>query len=97
MLETILVTSKLYNVKNIEIAEAAKSIENTQRDINIGLMNEFSIICDKLNIKTKDVIDAAATKWNFNNFLSWFGWRTLYMLIHYLSISHKIKLYSQNN
>lgn len=63
-----LVTNKLYKVEEIEIAEAAKSLENTQRDINIGLMNEFSIICEKLNLNTKKVIDAAATKWNFNLF-----------------------------
>ena len=63
-----LVTNKLYKVDKIEIAEAAKSLENTQRDINIGLMNEFAIICEKLNLDTKKVIDAASTKWNFNLF-----------------------------
>ena len=56
-----------HRTKKIEIAEAAKVIENTQRDINIALMNELSIICNKLNISTKDVLEAAGTKWNFIN------------------------------
>ena len=47
------------------MAEAAKVIENTQRDINIALVNELSIICRKLNIDTIEVINAAKTKWNF--------------------------------
>ena len=47
------------------MAEAAKIIENTQRDLNISLMNELSLIFDKLNINTYDVIEAAGTKWNF--------------------------------
>ena len=54
-----------YPAKSIKVAEAAKVIENTQRDINIALMNEFSIIFKNLGINTKDVIDAASTKWNF--------------------------------
>jgi UDP-N-acetyl-D-galactosamine dehydrogenase len=53
---------------NIATAEAAKVIENIQRDVNIALMNEFSMIFDKLNINTKDVLDAAGTKWNFLKF-----------------------------
>jgi len=53
---------------NIATAEAAKVIENIQRDVNIALMNEFSMIFDKLNIDTKDVLDAAGTKWNFLKF-----------------------------
>ncbi len=56
-----------YQTQKIEIAEAAKVIENTQRDINIALMNELSIICNKLNISTKEVLEAAGTKWNFIN------------------------------
>lgn len=54
-----------YNVKSIKIAEAAKIIENTQRDINIALINEFTMIFKKLNINSKEVFDAAETKWNF--------------------------------
>jgi len=50
---------------SIKVAEAAKVIENTQRDINIALMNELAIICDRMGIRTKDVLEAARTKWNF--------------------------------
>ncbi len=55
-------------VSSIKIAEAAKVIENTQRDINIAFVNELSLIFNKLNINTSEVLDAAATKWNFLNF-----------------------------
>jgi UDP-N-acetyl-D-galactosamine dehydrogenase len=47
------------------VAEMAKAIENTQRDLNIALMNEVALICDRLNIRTYDVLQAAKTKWNF--------------------------------
>ncbi len=57
-----------YKTKSIKIAETAKVIENTQRDINIALVNELAIICRKLNIDTLDVLDAANTKWNFLDF-----------------------------
>ena len=63
------IIKKLHIVSSIKIAEAAKIIENTQRDLNIALMNEFSIICKKLNIDTSEVISAAATKWNFIKFV----------------------------
>ena len=53
---------------NIKVAESAKVIENTQRDLNIAFINELSIIFNKLNIDTKEVLDAAATKWNFLSF-----------------------------
>jgi len=53
---------------SIKVAEASKIIENTQRDLNIALMNELSLIFDRIDIRTKDVIDAAATKWNFLKF-----------------------------
>ena len=53
---------------SIKIAEAAKVIENTQRDVNIALINEFTIIFNKLNIDTNSVLDAAETKWNFLSF-----------------------------
>ena len=53
-------------VKNIKTAEMAKIIENTQRDLNIALMNEIALICERIGIDIMDVIDAAATKWNFN-------------------------------
>ena len=54
-----------YVAKSIKVAEAAKVIENTQRDLNIALINELSIIFKKMNLDTTDVLDAAATKWNF--------------------------------
>ncbi len=57
-----------YKAGSIKVAEAAKVIENTQRDLNIALMNELSIIFDKLQIDTNEVINAAATKWNFLSF-----------------------------
>src|SRR6201999_1389516 len=55
----------LYRASSIEVAEAAKVIENTQRDLNIALMNELAIIFDRLGIPTKEVLEAAGTKWNF--------------------------------
>src|SRR5205823_1507448 len=51
-----------------KVAEAAKVIENTQRDLNIALMNELSLIFDLLGVRTRDVLDAAGTKWNFLKF-----------------------------
>ena len=57
-----------YKVDSIKIAEAAKVIENTQRDLNIAFVNELSIIFDKLGINTYDVLKAASTKWNFLKF-----------------------------
>lgn len=58
-----------YQVASIKIAEAAKVIENTQRDVNISLINELSIIFEKLGIDTEDVLKAAGTKWNFLPFM----------------------------
>ena len=58
----------VFLASSIMVAEAAKVIENTQRDLNIALMNELSIICSKLNIETREVIDAASTKWNFHKY-----------------------------
>jgi UDP-N-acetyl-D-glucosamine/UDP-N-acetyl-D-galactosamine dehydrogenase len=55
----------VYRASSIKVAEAAKVIENTQRDINISLMNELSMIFDKMGIDTQEVIAAAGTKWNF--------------------------------
>jgi UDP-N-acetyl-D-glucosamine/UDP-N-acetyl-D-galactosamine dehydrogenase len=55
----------LYRASSIEVAEAAKVIENTQRDLNIALMNELAIIFDRLGIPTNEVLQAAGTKWNF--------------------------------
>jgi UDP-N-acetyl-D-galactosamine dehydrogenase len=58
----------IHRASSIKVAEAAKVIENTQRDLNIALMNELSKICDLEGIRTSDVLEAAATKWNFLNF-----------------------------
>jgi UDP-N-acetyl-D-galactosamine dehydrogenase len=60
-----IVNAGLHRAASIEVAEAAKVIENTQRDLNIALMNELAIIFDRLGIPTRDVLAAAATKWNF--------------------------------
>lgn len=57
-----------YKAKSIKTAEAAKIIENAQRDINIAFINELAIIFNKMKIDTKDVLDAASTKWNFLDF-----------------------------
>ncbi len=59
------ITAGTHKAPTIKVAEAAKVIENTQRDLNIGLMNELAIIFDKLNIDTEAVLEAASTKWNF--------------------------------
>lgn len=58
----------VHRATSIKVAEAAKIIENTQRDLNISLMNELSIIFDKMDIDTKSVLEAAGTKWNFLKF-----------------------------
>jgi len=60
-----IVDAGIYRASSLEVAEAAKVIENTQRDLNIALMNELAIIFDRLGIPTKEVLEAAGTKWNF--------------------------------
>lgn len=60
-----IVEAGIYRAASIKVAEMAKAIENTQRDLNIALMNEVALICDRLNIRTNDVLQAARTKWNF--------------------------------
>lgn len=64
----LVVEAGVYKAPSIRVAEAAKVIENSQRDINIAFMNELSIIFNKMGIDTKEVIDAASTKWNFLKF-----------------------------
>jgi len=64
------VTTHIFKVKDIKTAEAAKVIENIQRDLNIALVNELSLILDKMGLSTKDVLEAAATKWNFHRYTS---------------------------
>lgn len=58
----------VYRASDIKVAEACKVIENTQRDLNIALMNELAMICERMQINTMDVINAAKTKWNFMPF-----------------------------
>lgn len=64
----LVVEAGVHRAPSIKVAEAAKIIENTQRDVNIALINELSIIFNKLKINTFDVLEAAGTKWNFLNF-----------------------------
>ena len=64
----LVVTAGVHKASSIKVAEAAKIIENTQRDLNISLMNELSIIFDKMGINTFEVLEAAGTKWNFLKF-----------------------------
>jgi UDP-N-acetyl-D-galactosamine dehydrogenase len=60
-----IVPAGIHWASSIKVAEAAKVLENTQRDLNIALMNELALICDRLDIRTMDVLKAARTKWNF--------------------------------
>lgn len=64
----IVVKAGVFKASSIKVAEAAKIIENTQRDVNISLMNELSIIFNRMNINTYEVLEAAGTKWNFLKF-----------------------------
>jgi len=63
-----IITAGTFQAKSIKVAEAAKVIENTQRDVNIALINELALIFNKLDIDTESVLEAASTKWNFLNF-----------------------------
>ncbi|QAT41898.1 nucleotide sugar dehydrogenase [Aminipila luticellarii] len=65
---SIVVEAGVYKASSIKVAESAKVIENSQRDINIAFMNELALIFDKMGIDTKEVLEAAGTKWNFLNF-----------------------------
>ncbi len=64
----LVVDAGVHRAPSIKVAEASKIVENTQRDLNIALMNELSLIFDRMGINTYDVIEAAATKWNFLKF-----------------------------
>jgi UDP-N-acetyl-D-galactosamine dehydrogenase len=63
-----IITAGTYKTSNIKVAEAAKAIENAQRDINISFVNELALIFDKMDLDTHEVLEAAATKWNFLRF-----------------------------
>ncbi len=88
----LVVNAGLHCAPNIKVAEASKALENTQRDVNIALMNEMSLICDKIGIDTNEVIDAAATKWNFMRFTPGLvGGHCIGVDPYYLaSLAHKI-------
>jgi UDP-N-acetyl-D-galactosamine dehydrogenase len=60
-----IIDAGVYRAPSIQVAETAKAIENTQRDLNIALMNEIALMCDRLGLRTRDVLAAASTKWNF--------------------------------
>jgi UDP-N-acetyl-D-galactosamine dehydrogenase len=63
-----IIEAGIHRAPTIKVAEAAKIVENTQRDVNISLMNELSLIFDKMGVNTYDVIEAAGTKWNFHRY-----------------------------
>lgn len=63
-----IVDAGLYRAPTIETAEAAKVLENVQRDVNIAVVNELALICEHMDLDTKEVIDAAASKWNFHEY-----------------------------
>ncbi len=63
-----IVKAGIHEAPSIKVAEMAKAIENAQRDLNIAYVNEVALLCNKLGIRTKDVLDAAGTKWNFLKF-----------------------------
>jgi len=65
---SMIIEAGVFPATSIKVAEASKIIENTQRDVNIALMNELSMIFEKVGIRTQDVLDAAGTKWNFLKF-----------------------------
>ncbi|MDE4965525.1 nucleotide sugar dehydrogenase, partial [Francisella tularensis subsp. holarctica] len=64
----VLVDAGVYRASSIKVSEAAKVIENSQRDVNISFVNELSIIFNQMGIDTLEVLAASATKWNFLNF-----------------------------
>ena len=72
-----IITAGTHRTESIKIAEAAKVIENTQRDVNIALINELAILFNKLDIDTQSVLKAAGTKWNFLPFCARHGRRAL--------------------
>ena len=72
------VTAGVHRAPSIKVAEAAKVIENAQRDLNIAFVNELALIFDRLGIDTRDVLESAGTKWNFLPFQPGLGWRTLH-------------------
>ena len=60
-----IISAGTFRASSLRVAEASKVIENTQRDLNIALINELALICDQIGIDTQEVLEAAGTKWNF--------------------------------
>ena len=90
-----LICKSIYPLNNIKVAESAKVIENTQRDLNIALVNEFSVIFNKLKIPTNKVLKAAATKWNFHYYKPGLvGGHCISVDPYYLSYEAKRKNYN---
>ena len=88
---------KIILTKNIKEAETAKVIENIQRDVNIGLINEIYIVCKKLNINFDNVIELASTKWNFVKYKPGLvGGHCLPVDPYYLSYASKLKKFNTN-
>jgi len=97
---TQVIKAGLFKASSIKVAEAAKMVENTQRDLNIALMNELSMLFDKMGINTYDVLEAASTKWNFLPFTPGLvGGHCIGVDPYYLthkaeSLGHEVKLIS---
>ncbi len=88
-----IIKSGTHCTSSIKIAEAAKVIENSQRDLNIAFMNELCLIFDKMNINTREVLKAASTKWNFINFQPGIvGGHCIGVDPYYLTYNHEIRL-----
>jgi len=91
------ITDVIYEAPSIKVAEASKVVENTQRDVNIALMNELSLIFDKMNIDTYEVLEAAKTKWNFLPFTPGLvGGHCIGVDPYYLIHQSRIKGYEPN-
>jgi UDP-N-acetyl-D-galactosamine dehydrogenase len=84
-----IITAGLHRAPSVKVAEAAKVIENTQRDLNISLMNELSIIFDRMGIDTREVIEAAGTKWNFHKYYPGLVGVIASVLIHFISCTKR--------
>ena len=93
-----IISAGTYKASSIKVAEAAKVIENTQRDLNIALINELSMLFNKLNIDTNEVLNAAASKWNFLHFKPGLvGGHCIGVDPYYLTYKgKKYRLYSKN-
>ena len=85
-----IIAAGTYRASSIRVAEAAKVIENIQRDVNIALVNELAMLFHKMDISTKDVLDAAKNEVEFFEFYTWLGWWSLYRCGPVLSNAQKL-------